>query len=124
MKEKLRSILHTAWHEPRHFFLWLTLLSICGFAIAALSAHLIRPNVVFGAVALASILCFLVSVLAFILAWIPPIRRLLSWLLRWRFLALSCLVTLIALFYAIENWRGRRAWQDYKRRWAGQRRAI
>ncbi|HZL42272.1 MAG TPA: hypothetical protein VFD66_03215 [Verrucomicrobiae bacterium] len=114
MKEKLRTILHTAWHEPRHFFLWLALLSICGFAITAVGINLPGPNLLVGAVAIASMLCFLGSILAFILAWIPPVRRFLSWLLRWRFLALSCLVTLIALFYAIENWRGHRAWQDFK----------
>ena len=66
-------------------------------------------------VALGCILCFLVSIPAFILAWIPPVRRLFSWLLRRRFLVLGCLVTLVALFYAVENWRGRRAWQSYKR---------
>ena len=68
-------------------------------------------------VALGCILCFLVSIPAFILAWIPPVRRLFSWLLRRRFLVLGCLVTLVALFYAIEDWRGRQAWQSYKRAW-------
>ena len=57
----------------------------------------------------------MVSVPAFILAWIPPVRRLFSWLLRRRFLVLGCLVTLVALFYAVEDWRGRRAWQNFKR---------
>ena len=66
-------------------------------------------------VALGCILCFVVSIPAFILAWIPPVRRLFSWLLRRRFLVLGCLVTLVALFYAVEDWRGRRAWQNYKR---------
>ena len=28
MNDKLRSILHTAWNEPRHFFFWLAMLSI------------------------------------------------------------------------------------------------
>ena len=32
MNDKLRSILHTAWNEPRHFFFWLAMLSICGFS--------------------------------------------------------------------------------------------
>jgi hypothetical protein len=61
--------------------------------------------------------CFGVSLPAFILAWIPPVRRLFSWLLRRRFLVLGCLVTLVALFYAMEDWRGQRAWQNYKRAW-------
>ena len=41
------------------------------------------------------------------------------WLCRWRNLRrvlfiLACLVTLIALAYAEENWRGRRAWQRHR----------
>jgi hypothetical protein len=68
-------------------------------------------------VTLGCILCFAVSVPAFILAWIPPARRLFSRLLQRRFLVLGGLVTLVALFYAVEDWRGRRAWQNYKRTW-------
>ena len=33
---------------------------------------------------------------------------------RWIFL-LVAIVTLVALFYTIENWRGQRAWGTYKR---------
>lgn len=29
--------------------------------------------------------------------------------------SLACLVTLVALFYTIENWRGKRTWEGYKR---------
>lgn len=41
------------------------------------------------------------------------------WLWCWRnvkrfALGLACLITLIALFYAVENFRGYRAWQNYK----------
>jgi hypothetical protein len=121
MKERLKSILHTAWNEPRHFFLWLALFSLCGFVAVAVVPGLISPDflrgnptLLFAFVASGCALCFLVSIPAFILAWIPPVRRLFSWLLRRRFLVLGCLVTLVALFYAIENWRGGRAWQNFK----------
>jgi hypothetical protein len=117
MNDKIRSILHTAWNEPRHFFFWLVLLSICGFAAAASAASLAGTTLLLAVVALGCILCFAVSIPAFILAWIPPLRRLFSWLLRRRFLVLGCLGTLVALFYATENWRGRHAWQTYKRAW-------
>jgi hypothetical protein len=30
---------------------------------------------------------------------------------------LACLATVVALFYAEENWRGKRAWENYKREW-------
>ena len=31
--------------------------------------------------------------------------------------AVACVVTLIALFYAEENWRGKRAWEQFKQKW-------
>jgi len=68
--------------------------------------------------AFAALGCFLgvvVGIPCFILAWIPPVRRRFVWLLSRRWLALGCLITLVALFYAIEDWRGRRAWQSFKR---------
>ncbi len=44
------------------------------------------------------------------------------WLCCWRnlkrsFFALACLATLIALFYAEEDWRGKHAWEQFKREW-------
>jgi hypothetical protein len=91
------------------------MLSVCGLAAAAGGAALVGTKLVLAFLALGCALCLAVSVPAFILAWIPPVRRLFSWVLRWRFVLLGCLVTLVALFYAVEDWRGRRAWQDYKR---------
>ena len=85
MNDKIRSILHTAWNEPRHFFFWLAMLSICGFAIAAGGAALVGTKLLLAFLALGCALCFAISVPAFILAWIPPVRRLFSWVLRWRF---------------------------------------
>ena len=117
MNDKIRSILHTAWTEPRHFFFWLALLSICAFAAAASMASLVGATLLLAYLALAGLACFVLSVPAFILAWIPPLRRLLSALLRRRFVVLGCVVTLVALFYAVEDWRGRHAWQAYKHAW-------
>jgi hypothetical protein len=117
MNDRLRSILHTSYNEPRHFFFWLAILSICGFIASAGGAAMLGPAALLAFGALCFILCFVVSILAFILAWIPPVRRLITWLLRRRFLVLGCLVTLVALFYAVEDWRGRHAWQSYKHAW-------
>ena len=33
---------------------------------------------------------------------------------RWILITLAGLATLIALFYAEEDWRGKRAWENYK----------
>jgi hypothetical protein len=120
MNDKLRSILHNAWNDPRHFFFWLAMLGIGGLVavavvFAAINTSLPGPMLLLAFVTLGCFLCLAVSLPAFILAWIPPIRCLFSRLLGRRFLVLGCLVTLIALFYAVEDWRGRRAWQDFKR---------
>ena len=46
----------------------------------------------------------------------PTFRRLFSWrTIRRCLFALVCLLTLVALFYAEENWRGRHAWNTYRR---------
>jgi hypothetical protein len=44
------------------------------------------------------------------------------WLFCWRnlkrsFFVLACLATLIALFYAEEDWRGKHDWEKFKREW-------
>ena len=57
------------------------------------------------------------GLVCFVLAWIPPVRRLLAWLLQRRFYVMACLVALVALFYAEENWRGKRDWDTYRREW-------
>src|SRR5438445_9568053 len=49
----------------------------------------------------------------------PTFRRLFGWLFSWRMIrrclfALVCLATLLALYYAEENLRGRRAWNKYR----------
>src|SRR5207247_7437321 len=50
----------------------------------------------------------------------PTFRRLSGWLFSWRVVrrclfVLGCLATLLALFYAEENWRGWCAWNKYRR---------
>jgi len=116
MNQNLKTIALNAWNEPRHFFLWLALASLCGLGAAAAATGLSNPNRWLSFFALGCSACFLLSLAAFILALIPPFRRLLSWLLARRFLVLACLTTLVALFYAAEDWRGRRSWQSFKER--------
>jgi hypothetical protein len=36
-------------------------------------------------------------------------------IVRWTFILLGGLIVLVALFYAEENWRGKRAWENCKR---------
>src|SRR6266545_324260 len=49
----------------------------------------------------------------------PTFRRLFGWVFSWRTIrrclfVLACLVTLLALYCAEENWRGRHAWNNYR----------
>lgn len=128
MNAKLKTILTTAWNEPRAFFLWLTLSSALLFGSATLFVHTKNPEHFFSSpvppavqmIALFSLLCLGVSFGCFFLAWIPPLRRTFAWLLQRRFLVLAGLGTLIALFYAVENWRGRRAWINFQSEWAAK----
>ena len=128
MNAKLKTILTTAWNEPRAFFLWLMLGSALLLVSVALFVHYRNPEHIFASpvppavqmIALLSLLCLGVAFICSILAWIPPLRRIITWLLQRRFFVLACLGTLIALFYAVENWRGRQAWANFQREWAAK----
>lgn len=50
------------------------------------------------------------------------LRRVLRWLFSWRtvkrgLIGLAGIFVLIVLFYAEENWRGRQAWEKFRREW-------
>ena len=124
MNEKLKSTLQLHWREPRRFFGWLTLFSLAALVVEFLvhqswshTGHgetLLRAALASAAVSLAA---FALGFVCFVFAWIPPVRRLLAWLLQRRWFVLACLITLVALFYAEENWRGKRAWDHYRHAW-------
>ena len=114
--------MRTAWNEPRHFFFWLTLLSVLAIAtISFLDAHTpwLSPPPWMQTCVLVSGICLIagavVGLFCFILSWIPPIRRLFAWMLQRRLFVLACLLTLIALFYTEEDLRGKLAWNKCRR---------
>jgi hypothetical protein len=117
----LKTHFKKAWNEPRRFFLCLFLL--CGVCLGLFllrtypprfGSSAVMPSILVWAVGF-WILGILVGVFGFVISWIPPFRRLLTWIFRRRFFVLACVITLVALFYAEENWRGKHAWQKYKR---------
>lgn len=122
MNPRLKEALKHAWTEPRHFFFWLALLSFGGMALL-LAGQLMMPydiqkgalGLMIGFLQLGCVVGFVVGFPAFVLAWIPPLRRLLAWLLARRFIVLAAIITLVALAYTVENWRGRHAWNEYRR---------
>ena len=62
-----------------------------------------------------AVLAFLVGMLGFIAILTPPLQPLARWVARRSVFLLACFITLVALFYAQENWRGKSAWDEFKR---------
>ncbi|MGA2240829.1 MAG: hypothetical protein ABSH11_02170 [Verrucomicrobiota bacterium] len=115
MNDKPKSFWKKTWKGPRLFLIWLVLMivTIVAFSIGILTIG--KPftepevyEVLISAVVGASLLFGL---------WLF-IRWLRCWRNCKRFLfGLACFVTLIALFYAEEDWRGKYAWEKFKREW-------
>jgi hypothetical protein len=117
MEEKPKSIWKKSWTGWRGLLLgWLLLTATLAVIFFIWLATMGRPAAksgdeirLFGAVWLGVTVIFLLA--AFI-----------RWLFCWhnfkRFLfGLACFATLIALFYAEENWRGKHDWEKFKREW-------
>lgn len=102
------------WKTVLHWFVivaggFFALLAIAGLAIAGKGE---RTGVVFGSFVFSLILTTFGFVVVLFFRWVrqpKTFRRLLF--------GLACLVTLVALVYAVENWRGKRAWENYRREW-------
>jgi hypothetical protein len=117
MDKKPESIWKKPWLGTRGLFLWFTLLLGTAFLIifsvgyCSAIAHALGELIFFAflyAVGWALVGTLLVAF----------IRWLCSWRNFKRFLfGLACFATLIALFYAEENWRGKHDWEKYKREW-------
>jgi hypothetical protein len=121
MNEQPESFWKKIWNRPRYFFLCLALfpaaVGVIGVVIDASRPHVQPPlwlqtfaqlgAIVLGAGVVIGLLCF-------VLAWIPPVNRLLARALQRRWLVLACLITLVALFYAEENFRGKWRWEHFK----------
>ena len=117
MDEKPKSIWNKSWMGTRGLFLWFILLLAAAFLVifcvgySSAIAHPLRELIFFA---------FLYAV-CWALAGTVLIA-LIRWLICWsnfkRFLfGLACFATLIALFYAEENWRGKHDWEKYKHEW-------
>jgi hypothetical protein len=122
MSEKPKSVFNgiweKSWNEPRHFFFWLVLLCPLVFILLVLMTGLTgTPPPLVPWLALSTILGFVLGLPAFVLSWIPPVRRVFTRMLQHKLFVVACLLTLVALFYAEENWRGRNAWNSFRREW-------
>jgi len=108
--------------QPYRFFLWLALASLILLLLFALaqmasSGFEFSPGVqsvaVFAVVGL--VVAFLIGFFGFVLALIPPMKPVFRWIVRRSAFLAACLITVVALAYAVENWRGKRAWENFKR---------
>ena len=108
MNEKLRIVLKKAWNPPT-LLVWLGLLGSVCLTVAVVSfvktlPEALRPATIVIAVAVL-LLCLWIFV-RWLCSW-PNLRRTLF--------VLACLITLVALFYAEEDFRGKHAWNNFKR---------
>ena len=122
MNEEPKSIWKKSFTGRLALVVWLAvafLTTMLGCFIIALTNH---DSSVFGSFMswgmFAGVL--LVACLLFIYV-VLPLARLLFWK-HWRrtLFGLACFATLIALFYAEENWRSKCAWNQFKKKWEAQ----
>jgi hypothetical protein len=127
MNEKPKSFWKKSWTGPRAFLFWLLIVSMAAFLMAVLIAigTSVKTTLFdrysglegFVGYTLIVMFCFIAAAaVAFVfygLVWWLLCRRNFK-----RFLfGLACLATLIALFYAEEDWRGWHAWNSFKHEW-------
>lgn len=117
MNESPKSIWRRPWRGPVKFLAWFALLACAIFVILLGFDRLTEPQRPFLEAMLAALIFSLIAAPVGILA-----MMFIKWLCSWRNLrrflfGVACFATLIALFYAVENWRGKRAWEQHKREW-------
>jgi hypothetical protein len=107
MDEKPKSIWKKPWTGWRGLLLWFILFFVMFlFGLAIASTNLPFPWLFAIGLALAGVI--LIACVRWIFCWRNFKRFLFD---------LACFVTLIALFYAEENWRGKHDWEKFKREW-------
>src|SRR4051812_36955761 len=118
MDDATRSFWWRIWGRPiRSFGLLTFLLLLVGLSLAKFYVNKsgVWQAEKAGAICLPIVAAATVlSAFCLILSFIRPTRRLASWILRRWFFCAVVLVTVVALFYAEENWRGKRAWERTK----------
>jgi hypothetical protein len=118
MNEQPKSIWKKPWKGPRALLLWFVLLTCSVFVVVFCMSWLLSSN---SAHMIDLVMLALVTALA--LALIVMLASVfIDWLFCWRNLrrclfGVACLVTLVALFYAEEDLRGKWAWEKFKHEW-------
>ncbi|HEV2438016.1 MAG TPA: hypothetical protein VG077_18635 [Verrucomicrobiae bacterium] len=117
MSEEPKSIWKKSWKGPRGlFFFWLLML-VAAFLIIFLSAWLVRiadstADLAFMAMIWAAVIAIAGFLMVSFICWLGHWRNFKGFLF-----GVACFVTLIALFYAEEDWRGKHDWDQFKHEW-------
>src|SRR2546423_191331 len=120
MDDKIPSTLKRPWNTPGRILGWFVLLMVSAFAVICGTAllsdgHLRSSDLIRYGVPVS----FALAIAALFAFWF--FRWVRSWRNFRRFLFVAaCLVTLILLAYAEENWRGKRAWEQHRQYWEAQ----
>lgn len=115
MNEKPKSVWTRPWSGGRRIAGWFIILFAANLAILVCFG-LVPPesrsfsDFILPTVGLSTGLALLPMGIVWFLRWICSWRN-----LRRLLFGVVCLITLIALFYAEENWRGKWAWKNYQR---------
>ncbi len=109
------------WKRPFRGWAWLVgsiivlagviFIAICYFNLAIETGPLLWRSLP-GMLLLSIVLALLVSAAVLFIRWLCCWRNFRRFLF-----GVACLITLIALGYAEENWRGRHAWLKHRREW-------
>lgn len=115
MNEKPKSVWTRPWSGGKRIAGWFIILFAANLAILVCFG-LVPPeshsfsNFILPTVGLSAGLALLLMGVVWFLRWICSWRN-----LRRLLFGVVCFITLIALFYAEENWRGKWAWKNYQR---------
>ena len=115
MDEKPKSIWKKSWKGRGSFFGWLVLATGLAFIVSLLGIIILDPWQwrADGGIVIAGTAGGAITALLFLfIRWLFCQRN-----LRRTLFSLACLITLIALIYAEEDWRGWHAWQKFKHEW-------
>jgi hypothetical protein len=113
MDEKPKNFLKKPWKGSRGLLLWLTTLFAGAFLIFISLGFVFAIHNSAAELTKFAALCAFVCVLAFL------VIAFIHWLFCWRnfrrfLFGLACFATLLAMFYAEEDWRGKHDWEKYK----------
>src|ERR1700690_891529 len=115
MDDKPKSIWKKSWNGRNAFLGWLVLATGLAFVVSLLGVIILDPWQwrADGSIVIAGTASGAITALLFLfIRWLFCQRN-----LRRTLFSLACLVTLIALIYAEEDWRGWHAWNQFKQAW-------